>query len=462
MRNRFTICTLAMALAACSAVGAQPGPQSPAGNAAPVTVENFIRAETDRYFGGVVKDGGFGKFFHHREPIAIDKQPVIRTNRDTLYSAAIFDLEAGPVTITLPNADKRFMSMQIINEDQYTPMVVYDAGPYTLTKEKIGTRYVLAAARTLVDPANPNDLDEVHRLQDAIKVEQKNTGRFEVPNWDQASQKRVRDALLVLGSTLPDSKRMFGTKEEVDPVRFLIGAAMAWGGNPETAAIYLNVTPSKNDGQTVYRLSVKDVPVDGFWSISLYNAKGYFEPNKYDAYTLNNLTAKKGTDGSFTIQFGGCDGKTPNCLPIMPGWNYIVRLYRPRKEILDGTWKFPASEPVGVQGSNSMLDGPWVLAKLNGKPVAGRDISLEFDATAGRASGSTGVNRWSGSYKLSGQSIEFGPLITTRRAGPPDAMQLEREFTKALDNATEIAGDAERLVLSEGDKELLVFERSQR
>jgi hypothetical protein len=24
-----------------------------------------------------------------------------------------------------------------------------------------------------------------------------------------------------------------------------------------------------------------------------------------------------------------------------PGWNYIVRLYQPRKEILDGTWKFP-------------------------------------------------------------------------------------------------------------------------
>ena len=24
----------------------------------------------------------------------------------------------------------------------------------------------------------------------------------------------------------------------------------------------------------------------------------------------------------------------------MPGWNYMVRLYRPRKEILDGTWKF--------------------------------------------------------------------------------------------------------------------------
>src|SRR4026208_1121061 len=31
----------------------------------------------------------------------------------------------------------------------------------------------------------------------------------------------------------------------------------------------------------------------------------------------------------------------PNCIPIVKGWNYTVRLYRPRPEILDGTWKFP-------------------------------------------------------------------------------------------------------------------------
>ena len=46
-----------------------------------------------------------------------------------------------------------------------------------------------------------------------------------------------------------------------------------------------------------------------------------------------------------TIQFGGCDGKIPNCLPIMKGWNYTVRLYRPRAEILNGKWKFPNPEP---------------------------------------------------------------------------------------------------------------------
>jgi hypothetical protein len=83
--------------------------------------------------------------------------------------------------------------------------------------------------------------------------------------------KKVRDALLILADTLPDTKCMFGKKGEVNPVRHLIGSASAWGGNPETEALYLNVVPSKNDGETVYKLNVKDVPVDGFWSSSLYN-----------------------------------------------------------------------------------------------------------------------------------------------------------------------------------------------
>ncbi len=58
------------------------------------------------------------------------------------------------------------------------------------------------------------------------------------------------------------------------------------------------------------------------------------------------MTAKKNADGSVTIQFGGEPGSAPNVLPITPGWNYMVRLYRPRKEILKGAWKFPDAVPV--------------------------------------------------------------------------------------------------------------------
>ena len=336
----------ALALAGLALLACAPAYSADDGGAQKVTAENFSRAESDLTFSRLVRDGGFGKYFHIRKPTPIDHQPVVRMNRDTLYSAAVFDLDAGPVIITLPDPGTRFMSLQVIDEDQYTHDVFYGAGSHTLTRDQIGTRYVVTPIRILVDPSDPKDLEQVHALQDAVRVSQKSAGRFEVPRWDPESQRTVREALIVLGRTIPDSKRTFGTRADVDPVRHLIGSATTWGGNPEKDAIYLNVTPEENDGRTVHRLTVRDVPVDGFWSISVYDAKGYFQKNARNTYTLNNITAKAGDDGATAVQFGDCKDETPNCLPITRGWNYIVRLYRPRASIIDGTWKFPEAEPI--------------------------------------------------------------------------------------------------------------------
>ena len=90
---------------------------------------------------------------------------------------------------------------------------------------------------------------------------------------------------------------------------------------------------------------MRDVPVDGFWSISVYNADGYLEPNDRNAYSVNNLTATRNDDDSVTVHFGGDDDR-PNLLPITDGSSYTVRMYRPRPEILDGSWTFPSFEPV--------------------------------------------------------------------------------------------------------------------
>ena len=158
---------LMLALAAGFPALAETGQPSSSG-AIPVSTDNFIRAESDLYFAGIVKNGGFAKFDHTREPAPIDKQTVIRLNRDTLYSAAVFDLDAAPVTITLPAAGDRFISMQVFDEDQYTHGVFYKAGSYTLTRKAIGTRYVAVAVRTLVHPSNPEHVKQVHDRQDAI------------------------------------------------------------------------------------------------------------------------------------------------------------------------------------------------------------------------------------------------------------------------------------------------------
>jgi len=312
-----------------------------------VTADNFIRAESDAYMAAQAKDGAFGTIKHRRAPAPVEEQLVIRLNRDTIYSSALFDLDAGPVTLTLPESGKRFMSALVINEDHLNPAVFYGAGSHTLTREDVGTRYALVGIRTLADPNDPADLEAAHKLQDAISFSQPGgPGKFEVPAWDPVSQKKVRDSLLALSETLPDMRYAAGPdRAAVDPVRRLIAAASAWGLNPDKDAIYLNVFPEKNDGKTPYRLTVGDVPVDAFWSITVYTKDGYFQPNSLNAYSINSITGKRGDDGKVTIQFGDCAVSTLNCLPITPGWNYMVRLYRPQPQILNGSWTFPEALP---------------------------------------------------------------------------------------------------------------------
>src|SRR5258705_4381474 len=254
MRNfRPQICA-ALSLAATSSLALAQAPSSPA---VPVTVDNYVRAQSDIYFGQTVKAGAFGKFRHGRELAPIDRRLIIRPNRDTLYSLAVFDFDAGPVTVTLPDAGKRFMVMQIVNEDQYTPAVYYGAGRHTLTKEGIGTRYGIVAVRMLVDPANPQDVEQVRALQDALTVSQQSPGTFEIPNWDEASLKKVHTALLQLCETISDTRRMFGAKEDqVNPVRHLIGTALVWGGLQEKDGLHLLVMRDVIDAGTHMKTNV--------------------------------------------------------------------------------------------------------------------------------------------------------------------------------------------------------------
>jgi hypothetical protein len=309
----------------------------------PVNVTNFERAETDRMFAAIqARADGANQLFHNRVPTPVDQQTVIRMNRDTLYSGAMVDISAG-ATIVVPDAGRRYLSVMIVNQDHYVNRVFHKPGHYDLTVEEFGTPYVLAAARVLVDPADPVDVAAVNALQDQLSLRASSARPFVMPAYDQASFDATRAALLELAKGLGSFEHAFGAKNEVNPVLHLIGTAAGWGGLPDREAVYVNVNPGLPVGE--YQLTVRDVPVDGFWSISLYNAAGYFEPNDRGAYSVNNLTAARDQDGSVTIGFGGCDNGRPNCLPITDGWNYVVRLYRPRTEILDGTWTFPALEP---------------------------------------------------------------------------------------------------------------------
>ena len=304
-----------------------------------VNVDNFDRAQTDFEYAGIIKQaGGINKLHSNRTPTPIDKQNIIRMNRDTLYSTGVVNISKG-ATVILPETGTRYMSLMIINNDGYVNDVFYGGGSYDLTMEKFDTPYVGVVIRTLANPEDAADLAIAHKLQDQIKITAGSDEPFVLPDYDKASYKATLDAILELAKGLKRYTQTFGSKAEVNPVHFMIGTASAWGGLPDKAAQYINVQPDLPVGK--YELTVKDVPVKGFWSISLYNAKGYFQQNDLNAYSLNNLTAKPNSDGSYTIRFGGCTKSTENCLPIMEGWNYAVRMYEPSKAIIDGSWKFP-------------------------------------------------------------------------------------------------------------------------
>lgn len=302
-----------------------------------VNVDNFARAETARMLAAMqTQAGGVNQWNHSRGPTPLDRQTVIRMNRDTFYSMAVVDLAEG-ATWVMPDAGSRYMSAMVVNENHHLPVVIHGEGEHHLSEKELGSRYVLVGVRTLANPTDAQDVAAVNALQDQLRLTAASSVAFQSDDYDGITLDATREGLLELAKGLGGFEHAFGAPDAVDPVRHLIGTASGWGGLPEQEAYYVNVNPGLAVGE--YRLTVRDVPVDGFWSISLYNEAGFFEPG--GTVSVNNLTATRDPDGSISVHFGGCADGRPNCLPIMEGWNYVVRLYRPRPEILDGSWSFP-------------------------------------------------------------------------------------------------------------------------
>lgn len=310
-----------------------------------VTIDNFGRAASDIEFEKYVAlAGGINRFYHFREPTPVDNQPTIRMNRDTLYSTAVVDIADG-ATLTLPEVGERYMSAMVYNQDHYVNEVFHGGGTYTLDMETFDTPYVIVYLRTLVDADDPKDIAAVNAIQDQMTITAASSQPFVKPDYDADSYEAL---VALLNTLLPFADGIsgtFGAKEDVNPVRHLIGTAVGWGGLPDTEAYYPSNVPNLPVGE--YKIEVPDdVPVRAFWSVSLYNADGFFEKNDIDGYVVNSVMGERNGDGSMTVHLGGCDDGRKNCLPIMDGWNYIVRLYQPGPEVLDGSWSFPDVESV--------------------------------------------------------------------------------------------------------------------
>jgi len=310
-----------------------------------VNVDNFIVSETHMYMKKYFeKIGQVNTFFHHRN-FEIDNS-VIRMNLDTLYSFAIIDLKDGPVSVILPQINDRYLSCYVLDEMHYEVLFTKKGGTHTFRPENHQGRYLACIMRILVKQRTPEEIQIVNQIHNSLRIEANNYPKnLELPEYNLDSYEYVKGLIKKLFETSPQmsSRGMFGTKEEVDNLKHLMGVYLGWGGLKEEYVIYDSRFVEDNNGKTVYQLNFGKVPIDAFWSIIVYDNDGFIYVD--GSNTFNNFTTKQNDDGSYTINFSNNNNKINN-LNIKNGWNYTIRMYEPRKEIVDGTWKFPKEHMV--------------------------------------------------------------------------------------------------------------------
>jgi hypothetical protein len=125
----------------------------------------------------------------------------------------------------------------------------------------------------------------------------------------------------------------------------------------ETQYFYTDFDASAKQlhGKNTYEVTFakgQEPPVQGFWSLTLYNDKHLFHANDLKRYSLGtkNKTLKRNADGSLTIYAGAKspgNDKESNWLPAPDGtFSLYIRAYWGQQAILDGSWKPPAVKHV--------------------------------------------------------------------------------------------------------------------
>ena len=266
----FASFALLTSLIATSAANAQQPALS--GTPMPVTVDNFVRAESDTYIARLAGEAGLGKFAHRREPAAIDNQTVIRLNRDTLYSSALVDTSKG-ATLTIPEMPGgRYFSVLLVDNDHYAPGVIYTSGTHELPRD---TKYLGLILRIhLHNPDDPADVALVNKLQDQFVIKAGSADAFPEPKWDKKSlEARTAEYNAEFGKydKYPD-EWMAPRGVANDKTRHL-GCAGAWGLFPNKDATYINYNgrlPADKCHTATYAVPENN----GFWSITVYGADG--------------------------------------------------------------------------------------------------------------------------------------------------------------------------------------------
>ncbi len=318
--------------------GASSGPEPESTTVlVPVTLENYKTAESDLAFNNVTKFVGTNQWLHSpAESLDLNRQTVVRMNRDTIYSGAVVNTSEG-ASITLPESDGRYMTAMVVQNDHYIDQVFKSPGEHVIDSE---TDFVLVAVRIRSNPEDPQDAEKIRALQQKLKISAKATDPHVMPNYDMEQLLALRNELAAEAAKKGSLNNMSGARGTVDERMHLLGTAAGWGLLPDANARYLSY--GQEDGQGCFRATYSVPPFNepGFFSITMYDADGWLFSERA---ILNEYNIHFNDDGTFDAYFGECGDNARNNLPIVDGWNFLMRVFEPRLNEL-GTYSLPVPE----------------------------------------------------------------------------------------------------------------------
>ena len=307
-----------------------------------VTMDNIVRAETAKYLAEETIKSGPNKFRHERQGIQLDKQTVIRSNFDQIYSYGVFDVSEG-LTITIP-AYERLQLVQVFDEDHVTIGVVLPGQTLSFIKEDLNYGdHVYLFMRTQPPSYDEKGMDMMRQRQDMVITKAgSNKPYVSETKYDVNSFNTLRTELI--GRAVAEGKPYLGfitdIKDIISPQYQIINLA-GWGGLPVKYANYFPIIPgdevSKDGGCSSFTFNAPelDYAKGGYWSLTLYDAKGWVAT---EVFNTNSNKATKNNDGSYTINFN-CEDGAVNNLQTVKNWNGLFRCYLPlsKENILEFT-----------------------------------------------------------------------------------------------------------------------------
>lgn len=317
-----------------------------------VSPENFAFAVLDESMQNEVKLGATNKFYNHRKPMELDKQPAVLMNRDTLYSFAIIDASHG-ATIHVPKGDGRYTSVHLMQHDHVTDNVYYGGGEYVIDPKTV-TNFVVVNIRTQVNPNDPADVAKANAIQDEYKVSFPSgytPKAFKAIDWNQEQLKQIKAHYVKTADTRGVSKTM-GARGTISQDDINVGAAVATGLLPDQHAWYsfksYNVKKDICYAAT-YPIPGMTNPQLGFYSMTMYGDDLYLHTEEGSSLSNHEIVPDK--DGkTFTLHFGNPQtcGKDAKNLLIAPtdNWTLAFRVYMPDKSVQNNEYKLPEPKPV--------------------------------------------------------------------------------------------------------------------